>query len=45
MRISGERYGGGKVLVTIQDLLDEDCFSVFCAAVVQDVSSDYIDIL
>lgn len=42
MRISEERYGSGKVLVTIQDLLAEEGFSVFCAAVVRDVSSGYL---
>lgn len=39
MRISEERYGRGKVLVMIQDLLAEEGLSVFCAAVVRDVSS------
>lgn len=43
MRISEERYGSGKVLVTIQDLLAEEGFSVFCAAVVPNVSSDYLE--
>lgn len=42
MRISEERYGSGKVLVTIQDLLAEEGFSIFCAAVVRDVSSGYL---
>lgn len=45
MRISEERYGSGKVLVTIQDLLAEEGFSVFCAAVVWDVSSDYLNVV
>lgn len=32
-RISGVRYWGGRVLATIQDLLLEEGFSTFCAAV------------